>query len=111
MASAMRALSLRARFPQKPGLRFMSGHSIEEAIAESDKWKKISYVFIPFVVSVTAFVMFTHKHHHHHEVKYPYITKRDKPMPWTLKGGSKCDLFDYTCAAKEKAAKAAMESE
>lgn len=30
-------------------------------------------------------------------------------MPWTLKGGSKCDLFDYTCAAKERAAKAAME--
>ena len=30
-------------------------------------------------------------------------------MPWTLKGGSKCDLFDYACAAKERAAKAAME--
>jgi len=30
-------------------------------------------------------------------------------MPWSLKGGSKCDLFDYACSAKEKAAKAAME--
>jgi len=29
-------------------------------------------------------------------------------MPWTLKGGSKCALFDYSCAAKEKAAKAAL---
>ena len=32
-------------------------------------------------------------------------------MPWTLAGGSKCDLFDYGCGAKEKAAKAAMAEE
>lgn len=29
-------------------------------------------------------------------------------MPWTLAGGSKCPLFDYACAAKEKAAKEAL---
>eukprot|EP00967_Tisochrysis_lutea_P020344 scaffold23155_cov39-Tisochrysis_lutea.AAC.1 len=40
-------------------------------------------------------------------VKYDYIGIRNKPMPWALAGGSKCDLFDYDCAAKEKAAKAA----
>jgi hypothetical protein len=28
------------------------------------------------------------------------------PLP-QVQGGSKCDLFDYTCAAKEKAAKEA----
>lgn len=33
---------------------------------------------------------------------------RGQEMPWTLKGGSKCALFDYSCAAKEKAAKAAL---
>lgn len=41
------------------------------------------------------------------QVLYPHMRKRDKEMPWALAGGSKCDLFDYTCAAKEKAAKAA----
>lgn len=28
-----------------------------------------------------------------------------------VKGGSKCDLFDYTCAAKEKEAKEALAAE
>ena len=40
------------------------------------------------------------------QVDYPYLKKRDKEMPWTLRGGSKCDLFDYECAAKEQAARA-----
>ena len=38
---------------------------------------------------------------------FPYVTKRDKHMPWTLKGGSRCDLFDYACGEKERLAKAA----
>ena len=29
------------------------------------------------------------------------------PLPFQNRGGSKCDLFDYKCAAKEKAAAAA----
>ena len=41
------------------------------------------------------------------QVKYPFIKKRDKIMPWTANGGSKCDLFDYYCAKVERAAKAA----
>ena len=42
---------------------------------------------------------------------FPYISKRDKAMPWTLKGGSRCDLFDYRCAEKERAAlKASLEA-
>jgi hypothetical protein len=39
--------------------------------------------------------------------QYPWMKKRAKELPWTLAGGSKCDLFDYHCSAKEKAAKAA----
>ena len=106
-----------------------------------------------------------HGHHDHDEVPFPYMKKRDKAMPWALKGGSKCaaapappprpsmsppppssltrsrqqrtgrrparastrrpraralphaarpplpsrcDLFDYDCAAKERAAKKAL---
>ena len=32
-------------------------------------------------------------------------------MPWALKGGSDCDLFDMACGAKYKAAKAAAAAE
>jgi hypothetical protein len=40
------------------------------------------------------------------QVKFgTYIKKRDKPMPWKLNGGTDCDLFDYGCSAKLKAAK------
>ena len=28
--------------------------------------------------------------HHDGEVPFPYMKKRDKAMPWALKGGSKC---------------------
>merc|ERR1719473_550317 len=97
--------------PPTQGVRMMSGHSIEEAIAETDKWKKISFVFLGgIVVPYTIFTMIRHFQHHHewHQVEYPYIGRRLKEMPWTLKGGSKCALFDYGCAAKEKAAKAAL---
>jgi len=104
----MATLLSRAKGAFRPGVRMMSGHSAEEAMAEMDKWKKFSYIAIPFVTAVTVYVFGTHKHVHHHEVEYQYITRRLKPMPWTLWGGSKCDLFDYTCGAKEKAAKAAL---
>merc|ERR1719230_40415 len=110
MASLL-ARSLQLRSPSLARARMMSGHSIEEAIAETDKWKKISFVFLgAAVVPITVYTMVKHFAHHHHweQIYYPYIGKRNKEMPWTLKGGSKCDLFDYTCAAKEKAAKAAM---
>lgn len=40
--------------------------------------------------------------------KYPWMKKRDKMLPWTAAGGSACDLFDFDCSAKERAAKAAL---
>ena len=108
---ALRRLSLRA----PKGVRQMSGHSIEEAIEETAKWKKISYFFGGvIVVPYTVFQLGKHLMHHHEPEErpaFPYISKRDKAMPWTLKGGSRCDLFDYQCAEKERAAlKASLEA-
>jgi len=91
------------------GIRNMSGHSIEEAIAETDKWKKISYASLPVIVVFGAYVAYDHvmHHAHWHQVKYPYIAKRDKPMPWALSGGSDCGLFEYgECWQEDKAKKA-----
>merc|ERR1711865_843878 len=100
---ALRRLSMRA----PTGVRQMSGHSIEEAIQETAKWKKVSYVFIGgVVIPFTTFSVIKHFAHHHESEErpaFPYVTKRDKHMPWTLKGGSRCDLFDYACAEKERA--------
>ena len=46
--------------------------------------------------------------------KYPFMKKRDKPMPWALSKtgmGSDCDLFDVACGAKFRAMKAAEAAE
>jgi len=105
MSSAL-LRSARLLRPQFQSVRNMSGHSIEEAIAETDKWKKISYAFLPVVGLVGTYVMYDHfaHHKHYHQVKYPFIGKRDKPMPWALAGGTDCALFDYKCSAALKAA-------
>mmetsp|Transcript_28941 Transcript_28941/g.49444 ORF Transcript_28941/g.49444 Transcript_28941/m.49444 type:complete len:112 (-) Transcript_28941:434-769(-) len=110
----MQSLALRRLALVRPaGVRQMSGHTVEEAIAETSKWKKISYGFLPIVGLVGVYVGYDHIKHHSHweQVDYPYIGRRLKPMPWTLFGGSACALFDYNCAAKEKAAKAALAAE
>mmetsp|Transcript_27065 Transcript_27065/g.80817 ORF Transcript_27065/g.80817 Transcript_27065/m.80817 type:complete len:108 (-) Transcript_27065:163-486(-) len=106
MLSALRTSARKAPALARLGVRNF-GHDPAHAAAETDKWKKISYVAIPCVVGYTCFVMATMKHGHHEEVAYQYIGIRNKPLPWTNRGGSKCDLFDYKCAAKEKAAAAA----
>ena len=51
------------------------------APAETDKWKKISFVFLGgIVVPYTIFTMVQHFRHHHewHQVEYPYIGRRLK---------------------------------
>merc|ERR1719335_1475367 len=107
----MSMLASRLRAAIRPrGARFMSGHSMEHVIEETEKWKKISFAFIPFVGVYAVFVGVKHFSHHHEaeeQVKYPFIKKRDKMMPWAARGGTDCDLFDYHCSARIKAAKAA----
>mmetsp|Transcript_39610 Transcript_39610/g.79170 ORF Transcript_39610/g.79170 Transcript_39610/m.79170 type:complete len:128 (-) Transcript_39610:487-870(-) len=121
MLSALRRLRSPPAAPA--GVRFMSGHSIEHAIAETEKWKKISFLFLPVVGAYGIFTMIRHFQHDHHahsvsgdepdRVLYPYINIRNKPLPWSLTDkailgrGSNCALFDYECAKKERAAAAA----
>ena len=81
---------------------------------ETEKWKKISYVFMPFCGFFFIFTLgrhFQHEHHDDHDKpQMPWMKKRDKDMPWSLSSGGKrsnCDLFDYgPCWQKYKAAQA-----
>ena len=103
-----------ARRPPAPRPPVLSGATLSlGARAEAtSQWKKYSYMFVPVVVVFGVVTMgkhFMHGHHDHDEVPFPYMKKRDKAMPWALKGGSKCDLFDYDCSAKERALKAGVE--
>lgn len=87
-------------------------HRLLPPAEATSQWKKYSYVFLPVVVVFGVVTMgkhFMHGHHHGEEIPFPYMKKRDKAMPWALKGGSKCDLFDYDCSAKERALKAGAE--
>ena len=54
--------------------------------AETDKWKKISYAFIPFCGVYAVFVAVRHFSHHHEpdDVRAPPVTARE---PWMGGGG------------------------
>ena len=124
MEHAIGAPELRQRSPAAPPVRVAPVRvALNEALRNylttspppaeaTSQWKKYSYVFLPVVVVFGVVTMgkhFMHGHHDHDEVPFPYMKKRDKAMPWALKGGSKCDLFDYDCSAKERALKAGVE--
>ena len=168
MRAARPAPASPRRRPPAPRPPVLSGATLSlGARAEAtSQWKKYSYIFLPVVVVFGVVTMgkhFMHGHHDHDEVPFPYMKKRDKAMPWALKGGSKCaaapappprpstspplpsspprlaahrppprarlhtppararlphaarpplpsrcDLFDYDCSAKERAAKKAL---
>uniref|UniRef100_A0A7S3AU50 Uncharacterized protein n=1 Tax=Haptolina ericina TaxID=156174 RepID=A0A7S3AU50_9EUKA len=116
--AARNAARLQTKF-----VRQMGGHSMEEAVAETSKWQKVSYVALPACTLFGIVVYIKEMQHEHHHapaepkkakiglaapdrIAYPYIAKRDKPYPWTLAGGSECALFDFKCSAAEKALKA-----
>lgn len=51
------------------GVRHMSGGhgSHEEAVAEMDRWRSITYVAVPGVFLLTAYTLSTASHHHSDE--------------------------------------------
>ena len=75
---------------RKPGATFyFPSTSFDRAVflfclsAETDKWKKISYVFIPSCVAYAVFVTVRHNAHHHEEdhdaVRRMLLTLLDAP--------------------------------
>ena len=95
MRAARPAPASPRRRPPAPRPPVLSGATLSlGARAEAtSQWKKYSYIFLPVVVVFGVVTMgkhFMHGHHDHDEVPFPYMKKRDKAMPWALKGGSKC---------------------
>mmetsp|Transcript_14165 Transcript_14165/g.34090 ORF Transcript_14165/g.34090 Transcript_14165/m.34090 type:complete len:109 (-) Transcript_14165:198-524(-) len=73
--------------------RNMSGHgaTVEEEIAEMQKWKGITLLLIP-TCAAFGFYCLTKEHpHHDDQPAYSYLRIRNKELPW----GGDCGLFEY----------------
>jgi hypothetical protein len=66
------------------GVRHMSGHGTqEEAVAEMNRWRTISYGVVPLVFGLTAYTLSTASHSHGEEkIGYEYLHLRTKRWPW-----------------------------
>jgi len=79
-----------------------------EAVAQMEQWKKISYGMIGMVGVFTVINVvdhFSHGHEEHEEPAYEYLHIRNKPYPWK---NHDCGFFDVECNSKANAARKAL---
>jgi cytochrome c oxidase subunit 6a len=69
-----------------------AGASIEEEIAEMNKWRAVSFLAIPACAGFGVYT-FANVHHSHNEhPSYSYLKIRNREQfPW----GGDCGLFEY----------------
>ena len=77
--------------------RNMSGHSAEEAKAETLQWKKYSAMMFGATGLVTVYNIAVHDHDHP-RTDLPYMRMRNKPYPW--RECPDCNIFEPNCWAK-----------
>ena len=78
-----RAASAASKLQPKVAARNMSGGaSIEEEIAEYQKWRSISFVAVPCLVGFGAYTLSSMTHHHSEKPGYEYMQMRTKRFPW-----------------------------
>jgi cytochrome c oxidase subunit 6a len=76
-----RALTGAANAPK--GTRLMSGGgSIEEEIAEMNKWKVVSAVCVPACVALGYYILANASHHSAERIPYEHLKMRTKRFPW-----------------------------
>jgi len=76
-----RALTGAANAPK--GTRLMSGGgSIEEEIAEMNKWKAVSAVCVPACVALGYYILANASHHSAERIPYEHLKMRTKRFPW-----------------------------
>jgi len=73
--------------------RFMSsGASVEEEIAEMNKWRAVSAIAIPACAGFGVYTLANAEHPHAEDTAYSYLKIRNREQfPW----GGDCGLFEY----------------
>ena len=80
------------------GVRQMSsGHSVEQEIAECNKWRNVTMVATPVCLAASAYFYFQPHHHYDKPVEYSYLHIRSKGFPW-----GDCGLFEQSCWEEKK---------
>merc|ERR1712216_926707 len=70
-------------------VRNMSGGSYEEEMANTAMWRNVTFVGLPCIVGLTAYIFSQSHHHGHEQPAYSYLQIRNKEFPW-----GKDNLFD-----------------
>lgn len=84
------ARPMRQAYANTQSRAMSSGSSVEESIAEMNKWRNITYLVVPGTVIFGAYTLLNEDHHGHHTApKYSYLRIRSKEFPW-----GDCGLFE-----------------
>mmetsp|Transcript_20322 Transcript_20322/g.48412 ORF Transcript_20322/g.48412 Transcript_20322/m.48412 type:complete len:108 (+) Transcript_20322:130-453(+) len=79
--------------PWRGSARCMSsGHSVEQEIAECNKWRTVSLIAAPACLALSAYFMAQPHEHFEEPPEYSYLRVRNKEFPW-----GDCALFDTKC--------------
>ena len=87
----------------------MSHVTEAEAHKQMLRWKKISIAMITFTSCFAVYQLMLHLRHEEDDTptpQYAYLKIRNKPFPWHY---SDCDLLDFDCKRKARAAEEAMQ--
>ena len=74
-----------------------SGHSVEQEIAECNKWRNVTMVAFPVCLAASAYFYFQPHHHYDTQPEYSYLRIRRKGFPW-----GECGLFEQSCWNEKK---------
>merc|ERR1712070_418246 len=74
----------------KQGVRNMSGGSYEEELANTNMWRNVTFVGLPCIVGLTAYIFSQAHHHGSEQPAYSYLQIRNKDFPWGRPTCSTC---------------------
>mmetsp|Transcript_26135 Transcript_26135/g.43746 ORF Transcript_26135/g.43746 Transcript_26135/m.43746 type:complete len:101 (-) Transcript_26135:386-688(-) len=78
-----RAGSAACKLQSKAPVRNMSGGgSLEEEIAEYQKWRTVTFVVVPGLIGFGAYTFANLTHHHAEKPDFEYLKMRTSRFPW-----------------------------
>merc|ERR1711907_904032 len=81
----------------KQGVRNMSGGSYEEELANTNMWRNVTFVGLPCIVGLTAYIFSQAHHHGSEQPAYSYLQIRNKDFPWGECRREARDLLPSSC--------------